>query len=555
MSAVDELAQEFLDLHFEHQPMTPLLLGLGIPEKQLPDFGAEAGYRDRYVELGRRAEELTAETAEEAVTRLALIDFARSAVAKIDARLTDFSVSDMQVGPAQHLLLTLPVPSVADEAGARAHLDRLREVPEYLAAAITRHRAGFADGLRAPEFLVDAGIAGVERYLNAPEDDPLRLTPGVELPGYAEEQDRLLTEVVRPAFQGYRDFLVHELKPGARGDDQPGLCWQPDGKERYASLARVYTTTDRTPEELHTTGLEMIAKLAEEYRELGVRVFGTEELPEIFRRLREDPKLRWRDGEELLDAARAAIRRAAAVAPRWFGRIPEQVCEVTSIPESEAAGGTIAYYIEPALDGSRPGVYYANTHRAEERPRHTSEAIAFHEAIPGHHFQLCTALGLDHLPLVRRIMPVDSYLEGWGLYTERLADEMGLYSDDVSRLGMLTQDSMRAGRLVVDTGMHALGWSRQQAVDFLVEHTPMARLEIELEIDRYAGCPGQALAYMVGRLEIQRLRADAERSLGERFDIRAFHDVVLGAGIVPLPVLEHVVRTWVASASSTSPRG
>ncbi|AXB48549.1 hypothetical protein A4R43_16410 [Amycolatopsis albispora] len=549
MSAVGQLADEFVELHFEHQPMLPLLLGLGIPERQLPDFSAEAqeGYRTRYLELGRRAEEATAETAEEETTRRTLAALARSEAARIEARVTDFSVSDMQVGPAQHLLLFLPVPSVADEAGARAHLDRLRAVPEYLSAAITRHRAGFADGLRAPEFLVDAGIASVERYLNAPDDDPLRLTPGVELPGYAEEQDRLLADVVRPALAGYRDFLAAELKPGARGADQPGICWQPDGKERYAALAKVYTTTERTPEELHATGLEMIASLAEEYRELGARVFGTEDLPEIFRRLREDPKLRWRDGEELLDAARAAIRRAEAVAPQWFGRIPEQVCEVTSIPESEAEGGTIAYYIQPPLDGSRPGVYYANTYRAEERPRHTSEAIAFHEAVPGHHFQLCTALDLDHLPLVRRIMSVDSYLEGWGLYTERLADEMGLYSDDIARFGMLTQDSMRAGRLVVDTGMHALGWSRQQAVDFLVEHTPMARLEIELEIDRYAGCPGQALAYMVGRLEIQRLRADAERELGERFDIRAFHDVVLGAGIVPLPVLEHVVRTWVAS--------
>ncbi|GAB2749904.1 DUF885 domain-containing protein [Amycolatopsis magusensis] len=551
MSAVDELAQEFLDLHFEHQPMLPLMLGLGIPDRQLPDFGAEAqaGYRARYLELGRRAREASPQSPEEETTRLALIDFAQSEVDLLDARVTDFSVSDMQVGPAQHLLLFLPVPSVADEASARAHLDRLREVPAYLAAAIVRHQAGLADGLRAPEFLVDAGIASLNRYLNAPEDDPLRRTPGVELDGYAEEQDRLLTEVVRPALERYRDFLVRELKPGARGADQPGICWQPEGKARYAALARVYTTTDRTPEELHATGLEMIEKLAGECRELGARVFGTDDLPEIFRRLREDPELRWRDGEELLEGARAAIRRAGAVAPQWFGRVPEQVCEVTSIPEAEAEGGTIAYYIEPSLDGSRPGVYYANTHRAEERPRYTSEAIAFHEAIPGHHFQLCTALNLTELPLVRRVMSVDAYLEGWGLYTERLADEMGLYSDDLSRFGMLTQDSMRAGRLVVDTGMHALGWSRQQAVDFLVEHTPMARLEIELEIDRYAGCPGQALAYMVGRLEIQRMRAEAEAALGDRFDIRAFHDVVLGAGIVPLPVLDHVVRTWAASAA------
>jgi uncharacterized protein (DUF885 family) len=195
-------------------------------------------------------------------------------------------------------------------------------------------------------------------------------------------------------------------------------------------------------------------------------------------------------------------------------------------------------------------VYYANTDQVTERFRHQAEATAFHEAVPGHHFQLSIALELPDMPLLRRIAEVNAYTEGWGLYTERLADEMGLYSDDVARLGMLTADSMRAGRLVVDTGLHAKGWSRARAVAYLSEHTPMAAVEIEAEVDRYIAFPGQALSYMVGRLEIQRIRTAAEAALGEKFDIRGFHDVVLGNGPLPLSVLAEVVEDWVAEQSA-----
>jgi uncharacterized protein (DUF885 family) len=196
------------------------------------------------------------------------------------------------------------------------------------------------------------------------------------------------------------------------------------------------------------------------------------------------------------------------------------------------------------MDGTRPGTYFANTYRAEERDRYSSESTAFHEAVPGHHFQLALAQELAELPLLRRIAPVTAYSEGWGLYAERLADEMGLYSDPVSRLGMVTKDSMRAARLVVDTGLHAMGWSRQQAVDYMAANTAMPRVDIEFEVDRYIADPGQALAYMVGRLEIQRIRARAETALGDRFDIRAFHDAVLCDGPLPLGVLDEVVQAW-----------
>jgi uncharacterized protein (DUF885 family) len=536
---IDRLADELVDVIFEANPIWRSILALPGEHDRLPDPSAEAAQRLRahYRDIAARAESAEGDP----VTREVVIQQANAAVAMIDSRLPEFLVSDGFAAPVQGLLMELPVSRLTDETKARGFLTRLAGIPSYVDAVIERQRSELAPA----GFLVDLGISYFKRYLAQPDSDPLRLE--AEVPGFAGERDRLLAGAVRPALARYRDFLAGEVKPRAVPDEKPGVCWQPGGEDRYNSLIRVHTTTDRTAQDLHDTGLALIEALAEEYREVGSRVFGTSALPEIFARLRTDPGLRWGSGDELLEAARTAIRNAEAAAPCWFRTVPGQECEVSAVPEPEAEGGTIAYYIEPALDGSRPGIYYANTFRAPERFRQTSEAIAFHEAVPGHHFQLSTALGLSGLPLLRRIATVNAYVEGWGLYAERLADEMGLYSGDVSRLGMLTQDSMRAGRLVVDTGMHALGWGRQQAVDFLREHTPMAPVEIEAEIDRYAGWPAQALSYMVGRLEIQRIRAEAECALGDRFDIRDFHDVVLGQGILPLSVLDSVIRAWAAA--------
>ncbi|MTD57266.1 DUF885 domain-containing protein [Amycolatopsis pithecellobii] len=536
MSEIDEIADDFVRIWFDQNPLVPSLLGLPGDHGRLPDFSADAElrYRATFSELADHAEN----AAGDAVTRGVVVQQARAAADRLAAAEVEFSVSDTLAAPVLSLLVVLPMVSLDDDEKTAGYLSRLASIPSLVDTVIERQ-----SGAELPDFLVRAGVDFLDRYLAHPERDPLRLVG----PSFVDRQEELLTDVVRPAFARYRDFLNDELVPRALGPQQPGLCWQPDGERRYERLIRVHTTTDHSARDLHETGLRMIDALAGEYRELGSRVFGTGELPEIFERLRTDPALRWGSGEELLDGARSAIRRAEAVAPQWFRTIPPQACEVRPVPPGEAEGGTIAYYNPPDFAGTRPGVYYANTAQAGERFRHMSEAIAFHEAVPGHHFQLCGAMNLDEVPLLRKIADINSYVEGWGLYAERLADEMGLYSSDLSRFGLLTQDSMRAGRLVVDTGLHALGWSRQQAVDYLREHTPMAPVEIELEIDRYAGVPGQALSYMVGRLEIQRVRGEAEQTLGAAFDVRDFHDAVLGHGILPLAVLDAVVRDWVAS--------
>lgn len=362
------------------------------------------------------------------------------------------------------------------------------------------------------------------------------------------ERDRLIDGVVRAAFIRYRGVLAEEVAPHARPDDRAGLCWLPGGEGAYDRLIRAHTTVARSAGQLHRTGLELIERLCE-YRSIGGRVFGPIELPDLFERLRTDPALRWHDGTQILTTARTAIARAEQVAPQWFGRLPRQRCTVEAVPAGEAPGAPGGNYSGAALDGSRPAIYFVNTHRARERDRYSAEAVAYHEVIPGHHVQVALAQELADLPLLRRVTPINAFAEGWGLYAERLADEMGLYSSDVARLGMLAGDSMRAARLVVDTGLHAFGWSRPRVNDFLRANTPMPPLDIERETDRYIADPGQALAYMVGRLEIERIRAGARQALGGRFDIRGFHDAVLSNGELPLGALAEVIDGWAAAQS------
>jgi uncharacterized protein (DUF885 family) len=554
--SVRALADELVDLLKDQEPLMATMYGIDGDHHRLSDLSAAAdrAYRDRFAGLVERATavEPAGLAAADRVTRAVVIQQARARIDSIDSGLVEYTITDMFVAPAAVLLTGLPMLGLPTPDLADAFVRRLAVIPAYLEGAAERHRAGIAAGRVPVAHLVEAAIKHIDRYLADPDNDPLtRPTPPADVADdINHRRDAVLADVVRPAFAAYRDVLINEVLPHGRPADRPGLSWLPGGDADYARLVRIHTTTDRTPDELHDTGLSIMDQLRTEYAELGRRVLGTEDLGEIFHRLRYDDDLRWASADELLDAARHAITRAEAAAPAWFGLLPRESCEVRPVPAADAPGSPAAYYMPPSLDGTRPGVYYANTDQVTERFRHQAEATAFHEAVPGHHFQLSIALELpDDMPLLRRIADVNAYSEGWGLYTERLADEMGLYSDDVARLGMLTADSMRAGRLVVDTGLHAKGWSRAQAVEFLSKNTPMAQVEIESEVDRYIAFPGQALSYMVGRLEIQRIRSAARGALGDRFDIRGFHDVVLGNGPLPLSVLAEVVDDWVASLS------
>jgi uncharacterized protein (DUF885 family) len=402
-------------------------------------------------------------------------------------------------------------------------------------------------------FAADDTVAQIDRWLARPiAEDPLLQTAeptGVADPDAWRDRLRAVIESeVRPAMAMYRDTIRDRVRPHARDDEHVGLTWLADGEDAYARMIRYHTTLQRSAEEIHRTGLEQIEKLAGEYRVLGQEVLATSDVPEIFRRLREDPALHHTNGADIVRASKAALAKATAATRDWFGILPKAGCDV-----EETQSGAIAFYFPPARDGSRPGVFFMNTADPTGWGRYQIEATAYHEGIPGHHLQLAISTELTSVPEFRKRAFIAAYGEGWGLYSERLADEMGLYSTPLDRMGMLEADSMRACRLVVDTGMHALGWSRQKAIDYMTENSPMRVSQIIPEIDRYAVTPGQALAYMIGRLEIQRMRREAEEALGDRFAIKEFHDTVLGSGLMPLPVLDRVVRDWVDGQRAAVP--
>ena len=346
---------------------------------------------------------------------------------------------------------------------------------------------------------------------------------------------------MRPALAAYRDVLRDVVLPVSRPDDRCGLSWLDDGASSYAALLRYSTTTEKSAQEIHDLGLAQVEKLAAEYRALGPEVVGSDDLAQIFEAMRTDPKLHFERGEQLVEASEVAMARAWEAMPAWFEVLPQAPCVV-----KPTTSGAKAFYFPPAADGSRGGTFFINVDDPSSWGTFELEAMAFHEGIPGHHLQLTIAAELTGVPDFRKFMANNAYAEGWGLYTERLADEMDLYTSAVDRMGMYAADSMRACRLVVDTGLHALGWSREQAVRYMAENSPLADGVVRPEIDRYITHPGQATGYMVGRLEIERIRAEAEARQGGEFDVRRFHSAVLNSGSMPLGVLDELVTKRLA---------
>jgi len=335
-----------------------------------------------------------------------------------------------------------------------------------------------------------------------------------------------------------RDVLRDVVLPNARSDEHCGLHWLEGGADAYERTLRYFTTTRRSAQDIHDVGLAQVAALAEEYRALGPETVGTDDLGEIFEKMRTDPALHFTTGDELVGASRVAMARASAAMGDWFEVVPKAPCAVEG-----TLTGAKAFYFPPAEDGSRGGTFFVNIEDPSSWGTFELEAMAFHEGIPGHHLQLAIAGELpDSVPTFRRHVHNSAYAEGWGLYSERLSDEMGLYATQVDRIGMLAADSMRATRLVVDTGLHGLGWSRQQAVDYMLANTPLSEGVVRPEIDRYVVSPGQATSYMIGRLEIQRMRREAEQRQGEGFTVKKFHSAVLESGSLPLEVLDRVVK-------------
>ena len=345
---------------------------------------------------------------------------------------------------------------------------------------------------------------------------------------------------------GLAGALRGDLLAVARDDSAVGIGAVPGGAEGYRAAVARHTSLDRTPEQVHQTGLDALESLRHQWAEVGHEAFGLTDPVEIRARLRSDPALRFRSREQILATVTDALNRAEAHRAEMLPPFDIGACVVEEIDPEEAGSAALAYYRPPSEDGGRPGAHCVLTADPTARFRFEYEALAFHESVPGHHLQLASAQTLRHLPRYRRHVDTQlcAYIEGWGLYAERLADEFGLYSSPTARLGMLSFDALRACRLVVDTGMHALGWSRRQAMEVMRANTATPEANIRNEIDRYIAWPGQALAYLTGRQEIERLRDRSRAELGDAFTLTGFHGAVLGEGPLPLPVLDTVVAAW-----------
>jgi uncharacterized protein (DUF885 family) len=438
----------------------------------------------------------------------------------------------------------VPAMTVADAVGADRHLARLSGLDTTFAALADRYALEASRGRVPTAMGVRHSVEQLEGYLALPLDDDALLGP-VRGTAWFDAARAVVDERVRPAMAALAERLRVELHPLARPDDRVGIANVPGGAEGYAAAVARHTTTTLGPDEIHRIGLDELDRLHEQWATIGQRALGETDPVRIAERLRSDPALRFRSTEEILAYVQAALDRAEAARGRAFPDYDITACTLEPINPIDAGSSALGHYRPPAVDGSRPGAFFLLADEPEHRYRSEYEALTFHESVPGHHMQLAMAQQLD-VPRYRRYLDVEacSFNEGWGLYAEELADELGLYSDDVARLGMLSMRALRACRLVVDTGIHHLGWSRERAVRFMLEHTAATEDHVRSEVDRYIAWPGQALAYMIGRREIQRLRADAERALGDRFDLLGFHAVVLGNGAVPLTVLGDVVTQW-----------
>jgi uncharacterized protein (DUF885 family) len=543
------LATEYWEYVLERGPSQALMLGDHRYDDRHEDLSREAEDADVAArrQFSARAAEIDPEglDSEDRITREVLIFLADGFADLAETHSAEWAVNHT-VGMQAWLPVEFPQYPLTKPEHAEAMPSKMRGIARAFEDAAERLREGVAAGRTPMRSTAEKSVSQMDDYLAAPVDNHpfgrFRSPPDWDgEPAWRQEVAATLESAVLPALRTWRDTVESEVVPAARSDDEAGLCFIPDGEQDYQRAVAFFTTTDRTPEAVHQLGLEQTERLAEEYRAIGGEVVGTTDLKEIYTRLRDDPALHFEDGPSIVAASVEAMAKARAAIGDWFGRLPVADCVVEETPT-----GPLAFYFRPAADGSRPGTFFINTSEPRAWGTYEVEALAFHEGIPGHHLQLAISNELTDVPDFRKHAFISAYGEGWGLYTERLADEMGLYGSALDRIGMLSFDSMRAGRLVVDTGIHAMGWSRQKAIDYLRDNSPLSVTTIEGEVDRYIGMPGQALSYMIGRLEIQRMRREAEERMGAAFDIKGFHDTVLGSGLVPLGTLDRMVKEWAA---------
>ena len=421
---------------------------------------------------------------------------------------------------------------------------RYRAFADLMSQYLGNLQDGIRDRRTAPTIAVERVIAQLRALLATPPDDSPMSAPAANQPlQLADELRRSVVEIVYPAFQRMLDFLAEYLVRHARKD--PGVWAVADGEQIYALLARQHTTTELTPTELHQLGVDDLASIHGEMRAIiASRGAADTSIRAFTEQLTRDPANQPASREELIQISEQLLATAQAALPRAFGRVPRMPIVVKAVEEFRERDAPAAYYFQANADGSRPATFYINTFEPQARPKHTLPALAFHEGVPGHHLQIALAQEATDLPAFRRLSAgwlANAFVEGWALYTERLADELGLYPDELARFGMLGYQAWRACRLIVDTGLHHLRWTREQAIEFFFENVGLTERETVNEVDRYIVWPAQALSYKVGQRQIEALRREQQQRLAERFDLRAFHDALLSHAAVPLSALRVII--------------
>jgi uncharacterized protein (DUF885 family) len=549
---VNDLSDRFWEGILELNPTTATVYGDERYDDRLEDPGPAGRAKTRQLMERTKAEAEAIPTdgmpLEDRITRDMLIVIADLGIEEDDQGTHRLRVVD-QIGGPQTILPQLCQFQKADTPERLENfLARLRGYPAFMAANAEILREGLATGLTAPRIVAERTVQQLERLLAIPIAEAI--VPAMVQVSSEEDREKVREAVrdhVYPADAGFLEALRGDYLAATR--EEPGLWSAVGGDALYRTQIRAWTTLDLEPSDVHQIGMEELAAIETERREIA-RAAGFGDDTKAYRTsLADDPSNIPATKEELLERAAEDIERAMAIAPRFFGRLPRAGCEVRAVEEFKEKDAPFAYYFPPSTDGTRDGIYYANTYDLPSRKFTKLASTTYHEAVPGHHFQIALEMENPNLNTFRRLgsrMVGGAYVEGWGLYSEKLADEMGLFRTDGERFGMLDAVAWRAARLVVDTGLHALRWTRQQSVDFMLE-AGLSETDAVIETDRYIAWPGQALTYMIGCREIQRLRAEIAARDGSAFDLRSFHDAVLGHGSLPLATLSRELPDWVAA--------
>jgi uncharacterized protein (DUF885 family) len=545
---VTDLADRYLSAYLDRNPDTATYYGIPgrhhdrLPDNSLASLKEWEAKEDGWFDEARAIDPAHVQQESTRATYAILREALESSVQSRVCRYELWNVSQM-TGWQVNFGYLLTIQPVGSADARREALARWQALPQYLDTEIANLREGMAAGYTSPKLAVRIVIDQIAALLKSSAADSPFLSPASRDSdrAFKAEFSALYRDRIRGALRAYHDFLEKEYLPAAR--EEIAITGNRDGAACYTAALRGFSTLPVTPEEVHTTGLTEIDRLTTAMRAIAERSFGTPDVTGLLQKVRTDREYLFKSREELISYSQAALARAKQAIPGWFGLLPKADVSIEPYPKFREKNAANEYNA-PAEDGSRPGLFYINAYQAEKKSRAPAESTAFHETIPGHHLQIAIALERKEGHPIGRYINNSGFAEGWGLYAEQLADEMKLYSSDLDRLGMLSSQAFRAARLVVDSGIHSKGWSRDQAIAYMLAHTAEPADDIAAEVDRYIVWPGQATAYMLGKLQILKAREEARTTMGERFDIKAFHDRVLEDGAVPVTFLTSKIHAW-----------